>query len=268
MSTATATVEPGTRTARPAPAPIPFTRLVSVELRKMFDTRAGFWLLASIAITAVLATGAVILFAPDAAITYESFGTAVGVPMSIVLPIIAILGVTGEWSQRTGLTTFTLVPHRERVILAKLVGAVVVGAVAMPLAMLIGALGNLLGSTLAGVDTVWDMSLQTAAQIVLASVLGMLIGFMLGVLLRSSAGAIVGYFVYGFVLPGLLGALAAFQEWFADIQPWVDFNFAIVPLYDGSPTAEQWAQMAVSGSFWLLLPLAVGLWLVRHSEVK
>ena len=31
----------------------------------MFDTRSGFWLMASIGILAVLATGAVVLFAPD-----------------------------------------------------------------------------------------------------------------------------------------------------------------------------------------------------------
>ena len=44
------------------------TRLVGVELRKMFDTRAGFWLMASVGIVAVLATAAVILWAPDEAI--------------------------------------------------------------------------------------------------------------------------------------------------------------------------------------------------------
>ena len=31
----------------------------------MFDTRSGFWLMASIGILSVLATGAVIIFAPD-----------------------------------------------------------------------------------------------------------------------------------------------------------------------------------------------------------
>ncbi len=35
----------------------------------------------------------------------------------------------------------------------------------------------------------------------LGNVLGMLFGFMLGVLIRNSAGAIVAYFVYTFVLP-------------------------------------------------------------------
>ena len=49
---------------RTASARIPLTRIVGVELRKMFDTRSGFWLMASIVITSVLATAAIIVFAP------------------------------------------------------------------------------------------------------------------------------------------------------------------------------------------------------------
>src|SRR3954463_701187 len=89
---------------------IPFRRVTTVELRKMFDTRSGFWLIASVGITALLATIGVILFAPDSALTYGSFAAAIGVPMTILLPVISILSVTSEWSQRSGLTTFTLVP--------------------------------------------------------------------------------------------------------------------------------------------------------------
>jgi hypothetical protein len=33
----------------------------------------------------------------------------------IIVPLIAILAVISEWSQRTGLTTFTLIPHRSRI---------------------------------------------------------------------------------------------------------------------------------------------------------
>ena len=53
----------------------PTSRLISVELQKMFDTRSGFWLMASIVITSVLATGAVILWAPDDELTYSTFAT-------------------------------------------------------------------------------------------------------------------------------------------------------------------------------------------------
>ena len=256
--------------ARPARAvtPIPTTRLIGVELRKMFDTRAGFWLMASIGILSVLATAAVIIWAPDEAITLETFATAMGMPMSVILPIVAILSVTSEYSQRTGLTTYTLVPWRGRVIGAKVLVTLGIGVASMALSLAVGALGNLVGSAITGLDPVWDITASHFAQIVLANILGMLIGFTLGSLFRSSAGAIVGYFVYALVLPGALGALAAFQQWFEELQPWVDVNYAMIPLFNGTTTSEQWAQLGVTTLVWLWIPLAIGLRAVLRAEVK
>lgn len=251
-------------------ARIPTGRLVSVELRKMFDTRSGFWLMASIVIAALLATGAVILWAPDAALTYSTFGTAIGFPMAVILPMVAILSVTSEWSQRSGLTTFALVPHRGRVIAAKAVAALTVAVVSMGLAFAFGAVGNLVGTAITGTDPVWDVSMVEALLIVLGNVLGLLVGFMLGVLIRNSPGAVVTYMVYSFVLPTISMVLAASQQWFRDVQMWVDFNAAQAVLFDstGSPTGQEWAQLGVSGLAWLALPLALGLWLVLRAEVK
>ena len=256
------------RQERPAPRPIPLTRLLKVELVKMFDTQAGFWLMVSIAATAVIATGAVILFAPDDALTYDSFAAAIGFPMVVVLPVIAVLSVTSEWSQRSGLTTFTLVPHRGRTILAKGLVAVAIGVVSVVLAFGIGAVGNVVGSALAGVDTTWDLGLDNLLYIILANVLGMMLGFMLGMLLRNSAGAIVGYFVVSFVLPPLSFLLATNQEWFAKAQSWVDFNFAQGYLFEGEMSGEHWAQLGVTSLVWIALPMAFGLWRVLRAEVK
>ena len=209
-----------------------------------------------------------IIFAPSGDQTYDSFAAAIGMPMIILLPIMAILLVTSEWSQRSGLTTFTLVPNRSKVVMAKMTVAVLVGALSIVVALGIGAVGNIVGSSIAGVDTVWDITLNQALTIILANVLGLLIGFMLGVLIRNSAGAIVAYFIYGFVLAGLTMLLANSQQWFADLQPWVDFNYAQAELFDGNLTGEEWAQLGVSGVLWILVPLTIGLAMIRRSEVK
>ena len=270
----TATLTPST-TAVDTPArrartitPIPMTRLVRVELRKMFDTRAGFWLVAGIGIVALLATAAVVIFAPRAELTYETFASAIGAPMSILLPVVAILALTSEWSQRSGLTTFTLVPHRGRVIAAKAVAILGVAVVSMVLAGLIGAVGNVVGTAIAGVDTTWNVSLDEFGYIVLANVIGMAIGFMLAVLLRNSAGAIVGYFVYSALLPTISSALASTQDWWRENGPWLDINYASSALYNGSMTGEQWAQLGVTTLVWLWIPLAIGLRAVLRAEVK
>jgi ABC-2 type transport system permease protein len=274
MSTLTAgpttgpTPAAGVRRERTVHAPIPASRVLAVELRKMFDTRSGFWLLMSIGILALLATAATVAFAPEEAQTYGNFAAAIGFPMAVVLPMVAILSVTSEWSQRSGLTTFTLVPSRGRVMAAKAVGAVGIGVVSMVAALGIGAIGNLVGTAISGAPTVWDVSVAEFSSIVLATVLGMMVGFTLGVVLRSSPAAIVGYFVYSLVLPTAFGMLAAFQDWFRDLQPWVDFQFNQTRLYDNVPNGEAWAQLGVSALPWLVLPLTLGLVMLHRSEVK
>jgi ABC-type transport system involved in multi-copper enzyme maturation permease subunit len=247
---------------------IPLGRVVRVELRKMFNTRSGFWLMASLVIVGVLATIGTIVFAPDDQLTHNTFAAAIGYPMTIVLPIIAILAITGEWSQRTGLTTFTLVPDRRRVLLAKTVSSVIVGIVAMLVALVFGVVGNVVGTAITGTDLVWDLSVAQFGTIVVGSLLCLLTGTMLGILLRSSAAALVAWFVIALVLPTIAGILTASEEWFADVQPWVDPNWARSFLFEGTLTGEQWAQVGVTTATWLVLPALLGVRLVMRSEVK
>ena len=89
-----------------------YGRLVAIELRKMVDTRAGFWLSAGV----VAATAVVVLISMltgpagvhDLARTLK-FALQ---PSAFLLPVTGILLVTGEFSQRTAMTTFALVPSR------------------------------------------------------------------------------------------------------------------------------------------------------------
>lgn len=264
------TISPDTTTAaRRTARPIPTARLVKTELRKMFDTRSGFWLLVSIGVLTPLSAGSILVFAPDSDVTYENFVRASGFPMSVILPMIAILAVTSEWSQRSGLTTFTLVPSRGRVIGAKAIATLLVGVGSVALAFAVGALGNVAGAALAGVDSVWDISLFMAPQIVLFNLVGMTIGFTLGVVLRNSPAAIVGYFVVSLVMPGMLVLLAQVRSWFADLQPWIDWNETQVALLEGAmDTGREWAMLGSTTMIWIVVPLALGLRSLRRSEVK
>jgi hypothetical protein len=271
----TATITPTTpsgaatvRKERAVPAPIPFTRILSVELRKMFDTRSGFWLMASIVITAGVATVLTVLLSDREDLTFDSFAGAVGSPMSIILPVVGVLAVTSEWSQRTTLTTFTLVPSRGRVIAAKLTNTLLIGAVSMVVALGVGAVGNLATSAITGNTPVWDIPAWTFAQIVLANELGMLFGFALGLVFRNSPAAIVGYFVANLVLPGLSEALASSQHWWADNAGWFELNQTRFLLFDSSLTGQEWLQLGITSALWIALPLLIGLRLVMRSEVK
>ena len=234
----------------------------------MFDTRSGFWLIASIAITAFIATFATVAFAPAEYLTYYNFAKAVGYPITVILPMVALLSITSEWSQRSGLTTFTYVPSRRRVVWAKTLSSVIVAVASMVFAFAIGAVGNVVGSTIAGTPTVWDVSVGQALTIVLGNLVSLSIGTMLGMLLRSSAGGLVMYFVVVLLVPNLLGLLAETQNWFKQLQPWVDITYAQSFLFEGMHTGAQWAHVATTVGLWIVLPGLFGLRRVMRSEVK
>lgn len=265
---ASATAPEARRIAAQIPARVPLTRLVRVELRKSFDTRSGRWLLASLGLAAVLTTGAIMAWAPTAELTYSQFTLAIGVPMTIILPIIAVLSVTSEWSQRSGLGTFTLVPHRERVVLAKAIAAVLVTLPATAVAFGVGAVGNILATALAGVPAAWDQSLADVGYFAAGQTLLLLVGFVLGALIRNSSGAIVAYMLYGFVVPGLFAFLAFNQDWFADARPWVDAKYSQDALLRGQLAGDGWSHLVVTSVVWLLVPMVAAVVNVLRSEVK
>ena len=38
--------------------------------------------------------------------------------------------------------------------------------------------------------------------------------------------------------------------------------------WDYVPTGEEWAQIAMSGTIWLIIPLALGIWRLLRIEFK
>jgi ABC-2 type transport system permease protein len=104
-------------------AAVPFPRLVKVELRKSYDTRAGFWLLVTIVgfVLVMLAIATIITLVESEPVLLGDFASIAAYMTSFLLPILAIMLVTSEWTQRSALSTFTLEPRRHLVIFAKLV---------------------------------------------------------------------------------------------------------------------------------------------------
>lgn len=254
-------------TAAPLPsdvATVPLRRLVLVELRKSLDTRAGRWLVAAIvAITAGVVT--VFLFAADPAdLTYENFVNATATPQSLLLPILGILTVTSEWGQRTGLVTFTLEPHRGRVAVAKLLAVLVLGALAVVAALLLAALGNVLGVALQDGSGSWAFGGSGVRDVFVVQLLGVLQGLALGMLIMNAAGAIVTYFA----VPIVWGILTSFVDWFRRVGEWVDLNTTSMPLISHEISGDGWARLGVSTAIWVLLPLALGWLRLLRRELK
>ena len=250
-------------------AAIPFARLVGVELRKSCDTRAGRWLVMVIAALVVI-TEVVVLWvtvAQDADVTFGDFTAAAAFVTSILLPVLGIMVVTSEWGQRTAMVTFALEPRRPRVIAAKAMVGILLTLVTIAIAMLAGLVCNLLYGVFQG-HADWTFGWSGFFAFLLTQVFAMLGGFALATLFLNTPAAIVVFFIYKWALPGLIALGSVFMSWFNDFAPWINFQAAQNELYEPPLTGDQWGQLVVSGTVWLVVPLVIGIIRVLRAEVK
>ncbi|GAB3160780.1 hypothetical protein GCM10027059_09480 [Myceligenerans halotolerans] len=243
---------------------VPFTRLTLVEWRKQLDTRAGLWLLISIALITA-AVLAVMAFIGEGATSFEAFYFGTSIPMGLLLPVVGILAATSEWSQRTGLITFTLEPRRTRVGLAKLVAALGSGVAFFAVAVGLAAVFHLAVVAFTDADAAWTIPAGAVWGGLLLTVLSMAQGVAFGALIQNTAGAIVAFFALPTAF-GLIGSLIAAVR---DAMPWIDLATAGEPvLYGDAMTGQQWAQLATASAIWIVAPLVLGLIRVARREIN
>jgi ABC-2 type transport system permease protein len=238
---------------------IPFRRLVRVEWGKATDTRAARWLLVAVAATTLGLMLAPILSPSSIDQSYTSYLGFAAVALSILLPVVSILTMTSEWSQRTALATFTQEPRRMRIITAKITVSLILGVGAAVFGGLVTAAG--LGVAAASGRTL-DANLDAGLLVafLLYVVLNVMTGVALGALVHNSAAAIVASFVLpiGFALLGRASQLVA---------DWLDYSTAFNWLLNGEWSGHT-AQILVSVMLWVAIPLAAGLVRTVRREIN
>jgi ABC-2 type transport system permease protein len=239
--------------------------LTWVEMRKTVDTRSGFWLLLVIALLSLAAVSVQLIWGAE-----EDSGNLAGyfqfslVPVALLLPVLGILAVTTEWSQRTALTTFTLVPERHRIVIAKIAASVVFAVLSIVTSLVVSVLGNLLGIALDRGDGGWNLTAGMLGQAVLLQVLGVVMGVAFGMLLMNTPTAIVLYFM----LPTIWQLLTATISAIEDVADWLDLNTAMNPLASGELHGDGWGKLATSAAVWIVIPLVLGSIRLVRRELK
>src|SRR5215210_1651192 len=219
----TMTIPPRTYGAETAPTsglrPIPFPRLVRAEWGKATDTRAARWLLALVALSTIGMMLAPILAPTSIDQTYTSYLRVAALALSILLPVVAILLFTGEWSQRGVFTTFTQEPRRIRVVNAKLAASLVLGGGGAVFGGVVTAAGLGLASA-SGRALEADLTAGAVTGYLLFVLLNLFAGVALGALLQSSATAIAASLALpaAFALLGTASKLVA--DWIDTSTPW------------------------------------------------
>ncbi|MFC3689091.1 hypothetical protein [Aquipuribacter hungaricus] len=245
------------------PAP-PLPRLVAVELRKAVDTVTGRWLLVA---TLVLVLGALALgasFPPageDADLPFLL--TTALLPVSLLLPVLGVLLLSGEFSTRSVLTTFALVPSRGRVVVAKTAAAVLLAVAGTLLTgvLTVAAAGVL---DLAGRLGGWSVEPAVLLQVLVLQVVYVLVGVGFGLLCQSTPLAIVTYLL----VPSLLAPVLLFVPSLQDVGAWVDLGTGTAPLMmAGTLEGEQWARVASVTAIWAGVPALLGWLRLQRREI-
>ncbi|TFD87033.1 ABC transporter permease [Cryobacterium lactosi] len=241
---------------------VPFLRLASVELRKQVDTRAGVWLLVTIAIiSAGLITLPLVTGTADG-LTFTNFVSAASSGQLFLLPLIGVMAATSEWSARTALTTFTLEPRRTRVNLAKLASASYLGMVLMVVTLAVAAVFNLIGIVWLDTGGSWEIDRPIILGTAFALILLVAQGIAFGLAFLSTPVAIVAYLG----LPTVWSILSFAIEPLSGPAEWLDMTNTLGTLMSGLMTADAWAKLLVSVLVWIGIPLSIGLWRTARRE--
>lgn len=265
MTQNTATISPSSDLAA-STSGVPFGRLVTVEARKLIDTRASRWLLGITVVSTIGMTVATVFILKSLS-GHQSLGAqgAAGFVQllgNFLIPVMAILLVCSEWSQRGALTTFLLEPRRTRVLGAKAVVALgasfVYAALAYALGLVSGAIAHSAFDTAA-----LHGSAGNGLRFVAVNVLATASAFALALLIMNPAATIVTVLV----LPSLLGMLTLVRS----VQPlleWVTTSTGQMAVLNNDWSNNAAAKLVVSSLIWIIIPAAVGVWRQMKTEVK
>jgi ABC-2 type transport system permease protein len=233
-----------------APGRIPFSRLVRVEWAKATDTRAARWLLALVALSTAGMMLVPVLAPTSFDQTSASYLRVAALGLSLLLPVVPILLLTGEWSHRSVMTTFTQEPRRIRVVNAKLAASLVLGGGAAVFGGVVTAAGLGLASA-SGRALEADLTVGAVLGSLLFVLLNVLAGVALGALLQSSAAAIAA----SFALPAAVAVLGPASTLVSD---WIDMSTTFTWVLE-SEWGGHVPQISVSVLFWVAVPLAAGV---------
>jgi ABC-type transport system involved in multi-copper enzyme maturation permease subunit len=259
-TTMTTTLLPRTTTDTTSAAPgLTFGTLLRVELRKASDTRSGRWLLALIVGLSAFVLGWQ-LFHPADGVSFRDYGGAMAGVVAFLAPIIGLLAMTAEWTQRTALTTFTLAPRRGRVLAAKFTSSMILAMATLAVGLVLTVVTTIIGGAVHG-GAGWagtgveirSYVIVVATQVVMATAFGALAAqttVAIGAFLAAPA-------VWAQASEPLLGKAA----------PWFDVFSAYGQLSSNHPF-DHLGQTLTAVTLWVVLPATIGVVRSLRREIK
>lgn len=250
---------PVTPEAPELPASIPFSRLLRIEWRKSVDTRAARWLLLLTGLLSVGLMAIPLVRTNDIDQSVSGYLTMAAFGAATLLPIVSILTLTTEWTQRTVLATFTAEPRRGRVLAAKIGSAKLLALAGTVFAYLLTISALALSSAL-GRDVSWTLQANHIVGVAAFMLLSVGMAVALGALIQNTAAAIVAYFALPAVTATIGLAVKGLRDWFDSSTA---FNWVLEGDWAGHT-----GQILSNAAIWVVIPLTAGVVRTIRREVK
>ena len=240
----------------------------ALDLRSHLDTRGSAILMtiSLILIVGFAALGGLLqpLFLADSSADINLTLIVLSLPLSLIIPVIAVLIVAGEWSDGSIQLTFLQRPGRLGVLASKVIAAVVVIAAIVAFAYALAALTTWIGGELIGEGAIFSAfgDALTTQLIGLAAVL--LFSLAVGIALQSTVVGLVAAIGIPFVV-GTATAVAMLtgSEVLMDVVRAVDLQTAASTLASGDATAFELIPLVLL----VVLPAVYGAWRWNNREV-
>lgn len=238
-----------------------------IDLRSYLDTR-GAAILLSLSVLSIVAFAALggliqpVVMPEGTSDVAFTFGVT-SLPLSLILPVIAVLIVAGEWSDLSIQNTFLQRPGRLGVLGSKVLAAFVVALALVVLSIGLAAATTWIGGELMGDGAVFSSfeGVLTTGLAVLAAAL--LIGLAMGILLQSTVLGLIAAIGLPFIITTAGGIAILFNsELISDIVRAVDLNAAAMAVGAGNATAFELLPLLLL----VILPAALGIrrWNLRE----
>ncbi|MGO3312617.1 MAG: ABC transporter permease [Brachybacterium tyrofermentans] len=240
----------------------------ALDLRSHLDTRGSAILMtiSLILIVGFAALGGLLqpLFLADSSSDINLTLIVLSLPLSLIIPVIAVLIVAGEWSDGSIQLTFLQRPGRLGVLASKVIAAVVVIAAIVAFAYALAALTTWIGGELIGEGAIFSAfgDALTTQLIGLAAIL--LFSLAVGIALQSTVVGLVAAIGIPFVV-GTATAVAMLtgSEVLMDVVRAVDLQTAATVLASGDATAFELIPLVLL----VVLPAVYGAWRWNNREV-
>jgi len=252
-------------------------RVIRSEWIKLRSLRSTVW---SYAIVVVVSLG--LSFVLASALSNQDFGPLIGTPEQtliqastfgttfgvLVVAVLGVLVISGEYSTGMARSTFTAVPKRLPALAAK-------GIVLFLTTFVVGLIATVGSAAVAlvvlssnGLDP--QITLEVVGSILLASLyLSLVAVFALGIgtILRSSAGGIAAALGLLLLLPTVVMVFASITQaqWAIDLIPFLLTNAGESMILQADGGLELW-QSALTVVLWAAIPLAGGALLLKRRD--